>query len=235
MKNNSNNLLHQKVSAKKYFPSHVAEVGVWHPSTSNIYLYIHENIKTTLVEPDPESVKLIKSAFSKNNNVSLHEVAICDFNGEVDLYKRESSTFVSLLPSSPALVNDNMDLDNTDKFTAKALLFSEIDDGSIDLISIDTEGSEWFVIKHMKSRPTVISVETHGGIYINPYINELNNWMQKNNYILWYKDKSDSVFVLKDSIPITFTDKLNLIAMNILINLKYVKKKFSINRKKFLK
>lgn len=235
MNKNCNSLLYQKVSSKNFTPKHVAEVGVWHPDTSNVYLYIQDGIRTTLVEPDPESIKLIKSAFAKDSNVTLHEVALCDFNGEVELYKRQSSTFVSLLPSSPAMVNDNADLDNTEKFTAAATLFNTIDDGTIDLLSIDTEGSEWFVIKNMVSRPSVISIETHGGIYINPYLNELLNWMSDNGYTIWYKDKSDSVFVLRGTIPIQLTDTINLRLTNFKIALKSAKKRISISRKKLFK
>ena len=156
--NNYNTLLYNKVSSKNFFPKHVSEIGVWHPNTSNVYLYINDGVRTTLVEPDPESIELIKHKFKDASNVTLHEAAICDFNGEVELYKRESSTFLTTLPGSPALSNDNVDLDETDKFTAKAMLFSEIDDGTIDLISIDIEGGEWFVNKNMKSRPAVVTI-----------------------------------------------------------------------------
>ena len=130
------------------------------------------------------------------------------------------------------MINDDFDLQQTKKFTADAKLFSEIDDGTIDLISIDTEGSEWFVIKNMKSRPTVISIETHGGMYVNPYLGDLLNWMLENDYILWYKDGSDSVFVLRNTIPILFFDKINLIKSNLLIILKSKKKRLSKNIKK---
>jgi len=231
MAKNCNNLLYHKVSEKNIKPRHVAEVGVWHPETSNIFQFIKENIQTTLVEPDPESIKLIKSEFGNNKAVSLYEVALCDFNGKVELFKRESSTFICNLSSSPALVNDNADLTNTDRFTAEAKLFNEIDDGSIDLISIDTEGSEWFVIKHMISRPTIISIETHGGMYVNPYLKELLHWMQENSYILWYKDKSDSVFVIKETITVSLLDKINLILINIFITFKANKKKLSQYKK----
>lgn len=224
MKKIHNNVLYQKTTAKGFTPSHVVEVGVWHPDTSNVYQYILDGKRTTLIEPDPDSIELIKSEFGDKENVTLYEVALCDFNGEVELYQRGSSTFVGALSSSPALVNDNCDVEQTDKFTAKAKLFGEIDDGTIDLISIDTEGSEWFVIKNMTSRPKVISIETHGGMYVNPYIDELLNWMDTNDYILWYKDKSDSVFVLKNMIPVSFRDKACLIKVNLLIFLRSSKK-----------
>lgn len=235
MSDSCNNELYEKVTSKNFHPKHVAEVGVWHPETSNIYLFIQDGIKASLFEPDPESITLIKNCFKDKNNVTLHETAICDFNGDVKLYKRASSTFVSLLTSSPAIVNDIADLDTTETFTAKARVFNEIDDGGIDLISIDTEGSEWFVIKNMISRPAVISIETHGGAYINPYIDELISWMKENGYAIWYKDKSDSVYVRRDIISPSLSEKISLFFMDIAIQLKALKKRLSIIRKKHLK
>ncbi len=216
MTENSNIKFYKTINRKKFTPKYVAEVGVWHPKTSNIYSYIQDGIKTMLVEPDPKSIELIKSKFNKPN-VTLHEVAICDFDGEVELCQRESSTFVSNLKSSPALVNDNCNIEQSEKFVATAIKFSKIDNNKIDLISIDTEGSEWFVIKNMLSRPVVISIETHGGMYINPYIKEIKQWMKDNNYSLLYKDKSDSIYVLNNKIKITVFDRINLVKQQLFI------------------
>ena len=226
-KENCNIKFYKAVKERGFNPKVVAEVGVWHPNTSNIYSFIEDGIKSILIEPDPKSIKLIKEKWNNTPNVTLHEVALCDFDGEIQLCQRESSTFVSSLPNSPALANDNCSIDESENFIAKAVKFSNIDDGTIDLISIDTEGSEWFVIKNMISRPTVISIETHGGVYVNPYINELRQWLGDNNYILWFKDKSDSIYVLKDKINLTFFDKINLTKSNIFIKLKVIKKRIS--------
>ena len=225
MDENCNIKFYEKVKGRGFSPTYVAEVGVWHPNTSNVYSYIQSGTKTMLVEPDPKSILLIKKKWGEKSNVQLHEAAICDFNGEIELCQRDSSTFVSSLPSSPALVNDNCNIQESESFMAKALKFSEIDDGTIELISIDTEGSEWFVIKNMISRPVIISIETHGGIYVNPYIKELKAWMQDNSYELWFKDKSDSVYVLKSKNTITLLDRLYLFGMNLLITLKVTRKK----------
>ncbi len=231
MTHNINDYLYLRVKRKGFKPSHVAEIGVWHPDTSNLYQYIQDGLRATLIEPDPDSIKLIKSKFGHMRNVTLHEVAICDFDGMVELYKRGSSTFVSILPSSPAMVNDNFDMQTADKFTAEARLFSAIDDGTIDLLSIDTEGSEWFVVKNMKSRPTIISLETHGGMYVNPYIEHLLNWLKENNYVLWYKDKSDSVYVLQNVISVSVMDRINIVKSELIIIFKSIKKKWSISLK----
>lgn len=125
MKENCNDLLYKKVNKKGVALSHVAEVGVWHPNTSNILNYITDGLKTTLVEPDPYSINLIKEKFN-NSAVTLHEVAVCDFDGEVELCKRASSTFVSTLPSSPAIANDGCTVSDSEKFTAKAIKFDEL-------------------------------------------------------------------------------------------------------------
>ena len=227
MMKNSHSLLYRRVKAKGFRPSHVAEIGVWYPHTSNIYQYIQDGVKATLVEPDPDSIDLIKTEFSGNDNVTLYEVAVCDFNGKVELCKRESSTFVSTLSLSPALVNDDCVIEQADKFMAEAKLFSEIDDGTIDLLSVDTEGSEWFVIKNMKSRPAVISLETHGGMYVNPYLDKLQEWMDENNYLLLYKDMSDSVFVLRGTISVSVINRIGLLRSNLVIAFKSKKKKLS--------
>lgn len=229
-----NNLLYKKVEAKGFKPQHVAEVGVWHPNTSNIYPFIKKGVLTTLVEPDPESIKLIKEEFVSDKNVKLYELALCDFNGEVELCKRESSTFITNLPNSPALTNDDCNIEQTEKFIAKASLFGEIDDGTIDLISIDTEGSEWYVIKNMKSKPKVISIETHGGMYVNPYLKELLNWMDEHNYALWYKDKSDSVFVLKTAFPLLLIDKVQVLKSDFIIMFKARKKRLGKSIKQLI-
>ena len=227
MKENVNPNLYLKVRKKGFQPSHVAEIGVWHPNTSNVYQFTEDGIRTTLVEPDPASIILIKSKYQNKSNVSLHEAAICDFNGEVELIKRESSSFISTLPNSPALANDEFNIQKTDKIKVKARLFSDFDDGTIDLIAIDTEGSEWFVLKNMISRPIIISIETHGGKYINPYVEHILNWVNENNYQLWYKDRSDSVFVLKDRIQVTFLERINIIKSNFLIKFLSFKKRLS--------
>jgi FkbM family methyltransferase len=226
-KENCNVKFYKTVKQRGFNPKVVAEIGVWHPHTSNVYSFIEDGIKTILVEPDPKSIELIKEKWNNKKNVILHEVALCDFNGEIQLCQRESSTFISNLPNSPALANDNCNIKESESFIAKAVKFSDIDDGTIDLISIDTEGSEWFVIKNMISRPAIISIETHGGVYVNPYIKELKKWMNNNNYVLWFKDKSDSTYVLKDKLTLTIVDKIGLFISELLIALKAIKKRVS--------
>jgi len=126
------------------------------------------------------------------------------------------------------LVNDKCNKEKTEKFSVKAILFSEIDKGSFDLISIDIEGAEWFVIKHLVSRPNVISVETHGKYYTNPYLYEIKSWMKTNNYEEWYKDESDTVFVKKGTFTISIVERIQLFLKSLKILLVKMKKPFKV-------
>ena len=209
------NKLTKKLKEKDYEPYHICEVGVWHPKTSNIKYYIEKDIKTLLIEPDSESIALIKKEWGCKKNLILKTFACTDFEGTIDLHKAGSSSFISSCNNSPAIVNDSFDIKSNISTKVDAKKFSSEDPGDIDLISIDTEGSEWFVIKNMLSRPNIISIETHGGYYINPYINEIKQWMTEYNYILWFKDNSDSVYIKKGVIEVKFNEILFLIVKNI--------------------
>ncbi|MCB9914586.1 MAG: FkbM family methyltransferase [Planctomycetes bacterium] len=204
------NTLYRRLHAKGFAPAHVAEVGVYVPETSNVYDYIQAGVRTTLAEPDPSSIARLERAFGDKPCVTLHKVAVYDFNGPLKLAQREASTFVSELPASPAIVNDGYRVSEDDCFEVQAVTFDRIDDGSIELLSVDTEGSEWFVLKHMTSRPGVIAIETHGAAYLNPHLAEIEAWMAANGYRGFYKDKSDTVYVHKDAVRLTFAERVAL-------------------------
>lgn len=199
-----------KLNNKNYIPKDICEIGVYLPEESNILEFINQGIPTTLVEADPNYINKIKSYFKDIKNLTVIQAAVFDFNGIIELCRRDSSTFISQLEASPALTNDNCNKEETEKFIAKSITFNEIDRGNFDLVSIDIEGAEWFVLKHMVSRPNVISIETHGKYYTNPNINNIVDWMYKNNYQKWYKDGSDTVYIKNGTFKISTLEKLQL-------------------------
>lgn len=212
------------MEARGFAPAHVAEVGVYKPEASNVYGYIASGVRCTLVEADPRTAALIRERFAGFQNVTLHEVALCDHNGTVELIRREASTFIRALPGSPALVNDRYMIDGKDAFIAEAKTFDRIDDGTIDLLSIDIEGGEWFVIKHMRSRPAVLSIETHGAAYVNPFLGEILAWTSTNGYRPLYKTRTDTVFVT-NRIPVSYSDRLRLGAAELFLRFRRFRKK----------
>ncbi|MCK5642727.1 MAG: FkbM family methyltransferase [Gammaproteobacteria bacterium] len=217
-------ILYFKLKQKNIQFKHVAEVGVYLPETSNIAAFAKDGIKSTFVEPDPSSLKASKEYFKGMDNVKIYPVAVFDKSGSVELVQRKASTYLKILDASPAAINDEYILDEKDTFIVDAVTFNEIDDGSIDLLSIDIEGGEWFVIKHMISRPLVLSIETHGAIYTNPYIDEIRNWISKNEYIVWYKDGSDTVYVKSGLFKVTFSDNFKIFLSDIKITYKKYRK-----------
>ena len=222
-------VLFLKLKKKNLQFKHVAEVGVYLPENSNISAFAKEGIKATFIEPDPNSIEITKKYFKGMNNVTIHPIAIFDKSGSVELVQRKASTYLKMLNASPAIINDEYITNEKDIFTVDAVTFDEIDDGSIDLLSIDIEGGEWFVIKHMVSRPLILSIETHGAMYTNPYLDEIKKWMIENNYIIWYMDSSDTVYVKAGLFNISVLDKLKIIIAK--IRLAYKKNRKAIKRK----
>ena len=218
--------LYKKVISKKIAIHHVCEVGVFLPEMSNILDFIvKDRVRTTLVEPDTRSIAAIREFFRDYNNVKLLPYAVYEYHGVLELVQRNASTFVSTLPYSPAQINDNYAIRQEDTFTVECRKFDELDDGSIDLLSVDTEGSEWYVLKYIKSRPLVISVETHGKSYVNPFFKEITGWMAANGYERWWMDKTDTVYYKKGAFRVGGGERLRLAVMDTYVKFRRARKK----------
>lgn len=218
--------IYKKVRSKNITIRHVCEVGVFSPEISNILDFIvKDRIRTTLVEPDPKSIEAIRRYFRDYANVQLLPYAVYDHNGELNLVQRAASTFVSDLPYSPAQVNDNYHIRQEDMFTVPCRTFDGLDDGTIDLLSVDTEGSEWYVLKYLRSRPMVISLETHGKSYVNPFLDNILEWMAANGYERWFLDRTDTVYYRKGAFEITGAEKFDLASMDTFVKFRRFRKK----------
>ena len=200
------------------------------PTVSNIGDFIKDGIPATLVEADPDIAVEIVDYFN-GYDITVHPFAMWDYSGTLQLSKAAASTFVSALSSSPALENDGFQVKEETTFDVPCKRFSDIDTGNFDLLSIDIEGSEWYVLKYMISRPNVISVETHGKFYVNPFIKEIVQWMQANDYVIWYKDRSDSVYIKRGFFKITAYDTIALVLKNAWLDLRRQKRHFKRSKK----
>jgi len=220
--------LYRKVIEKNIDIRHVCEVGVFLPEMSNILDFIlKDRLRTTLVEPDNRSIAAIRDFFRDYPNVTLLPYAVYEYHGTLELVQRNASTFVSTLPYSPAQVNDNYDIRQEDTFTVECRKFDELDNGSIDLLSVDTEGSEWYVIKNLVSRPKVISVEMQGKSYVNPFFKEISAWMEKEGYEKWYMNKTDIVYYQQGALSITAGERLQLSLMDAYVRFRRARKRFT--------
>lgn len=181
---------------------HVAEVGVYYPETSNVLGFIEDGTRADLFEADPLCVEKVRERFAGSANVQVHPFAIYHTAGTVTLYRTHASTFVEGV-QSPALRNDGYQPTPEDAFQAEARIFSDFDDGTIDLLSVDVEGCEWFVLQHLRSRPKIMSLETQWRRYRNEHLGEIERWMRENGYRVWYREGSDTVYI-HASIPTGF-------------------------------
>lgn len=183
-------------------PKVICEVGVFNSNCIHSLGLMNSDTKMILVEPNPKCFSEIHKKFSNDGRFVLHQKAISDIVGKIKLYNRpekngeDASGFIEGLASCPAIVNDGYQIDESHALLVDTILMSDIDNGDIDVLCVDTEGAEWLVIKNLISRPKVITLETHGIRYTNPYITEINQWMIKNGYKPVGRDKSDTVFKL---------------------------------------
>jgi hypothetical protein len=85
------------------------------------------------------------------------------------------------------------------KRRVRAIRFAdEIDAKDIDILAVDTEGAEWFVVGQMqKARPRLIRVETHFSHtgYRNPYWSEITDRLASLGYTPAVQDVSDTLFI----------------------------------------
>jgi FkbM family methyltransferase len=183
------------------------EVGVyfWDENGKNYCRFseqANDNKQIILVEPLSKCIENINLHIKDKNNVVLYPYAISNKSGFTTIYDQGAGTFIEEVRGKTPydIFWSHNELNN--KYTVKTITFDEIDPENIDVLFIDTEGGEYFVLQFLKSRPKIIAIETHysehNNHYINPYIKEIREWMENNNYEIWYTDESDSFFINKN-------------------------------------
>ena len=188
-------------------PEIICEVGSGPLKLSKATRYANSGVNLWIFDPIKSFTDEIEN-FADNvgdSKIKVYNCAIYDYDGTVKIYDHlEASCIDGVI--GPSFINEDMKLDYINAKANKGLIdvpcfkFSKFDNGRIDAIWIDVEGGEWFVLKHMMSRPFFISIETHqeGGGYINPFSSEINGWMLKNGYAQLRKTASDTHFIRED-------------------------------------
>lgn len=69
---------------------------------------------------------------------------------------------------------------NWPRVQVKAAPFSSVDRGDINLLILDMEGSEWFALQDLISRPEAIMIEMQKQ---NPFRPEITEWFKRNGYV----------------------------------------------------
>lgn len=182
-----------------FIPQHVCEIGTHIPDNLHCKDLLNTTTKFSLIDANPECINQLKSIYGHFRNIDIINSAIGDYCGKINLYNRwntpDASAFIEGLPYSPSIINDGYSQKDHDIIVCDCITFDKIDTGDIDILFVDIEGAEWLVLKHMISRPKIISIETHGQKYINPFMDDINTWMENNKYTVISKDFSDTFYM----------------------------------------
>ncbi|HVA27966.1 MAG TPA: FkbM family methyltransferase [Candidatus Baltobacteraceae bacterium] len=175
-----------------------AEVGVLKYQYSAIREFADAGTPCDFYEAVPAFCDEIEVALKSRANARLFRFALSDTNGNLDLYIAgggDASTYAANQTTSPALVNDNFVPSDDARVTVECRDFHEVDPGDYDVVTIDVEGGEWPIVRRMKSRPTILALETHYRRYKNPHLAEIFAWCHENGYVIWYLTRSDTIFL----------------------------------------
>jgi len=162
----------------------IFEIGVGNPSICRTANEL--NNECYLFEANPYLYKQLIEVYGNRSNFHIYNIAIADYDGEIEFLCNGDSSFIGNV-KSPASRGPKEYLDSFEKIKVPCKTISNFEnDTPIDVLLLDMEGSEWFVLKHLKDRPKLIVIEMQNNdkTYKNPFYNEILNWMQSNRYLL---------------------------------------------------
>lgn len=174
------------------------EIGVNTPEHSKALKKATDIDKVILIEANPHCYQRLVKATSGKSNVSCYNVAIVDSNETESKLKVSSkyaqTGYIHYLPSSPH--KNRHEKEPKKEIKVKACRFTEFTRFKPDVLYLDIEGAEWFVIKYLRHLPQVIQIEMYGSKsgYVNPYYKNIMIELIKLGYILTDIKHSDYVF-----------------------------------------
>ena len=197
----------------KFTPKKIIEIGVGTTDGVQSLEFLLNGAEGILFEPHPSFYKELEVDLSRYPNIQVLNKGIYKESGIQKFYDKWACTFIgNMYEHSGAKIQDNYTMDEKDSFFCAVDTIDNYDNGDIDLLCMDCESCEWFVLEKLKSRPTVIQIETHS-VYSNyhPFnIKEIENWFKTNDYEVIANNESDCVYVKSE-----YLLKLGKIELNI--------------------
>lgn len=180
-------------------PKVIFEIGVGNPYICRTIPFMGSDVSLELFEPNPATFAALKHQFGGRPNVKIHNVAIFDRDGEIDFADDGDSSFVAEV-RSPTVNNAPTEYtESRARLKVPCRKLSNYDYGQIDVALIDTEGSEWRIIKDMVSRPKLLVLETHDQAkYQTPDLDKIREWMRTNGYREVRREVTDTWFLRND-------------------------------------
>jgi len=174
----------------------LVEVGTGPLSMCFLHLlWDRSDIELYGFEPHPGYFAEVRAAAGDRTNVHLFNVAIGDEPGKLKLYDEGTSSSLAGV-SSPFAQHRKEDPEAKPYHMVDVKRVSDFDTGDWDILRVDTEGAEWFCLKHLVSRPREIVVEIYNDLatYINPHLWEIQDWARREGYRLTSIQDSDFIY-----------------------------------------
>lgn len=179
----------------------VMEIGVGPANKTRIADFMGLGCECVMVEALPRFASELERCYGSKPNVGVLHCAIGDKNETIKLHDRGEGSWIVNLPSSPDIQMKGVEVDPLMCHEVYSVTLDRIDDGEIDVLLIDTEGAEYYALKHMISRPRIIVLETHyngnGMTYCNHFMPEIKCWMAANGYAEIARETSDTLYIKK--------------------------------------
>jgi FkbM family methyltransferase len=200
-------------------PQIIYEVGVGGLNLARSSGYFNmPGVEVYLFDPIKRYVDEINQHIQqiKCKNAQIIQCCLYDYDGKIEIWNNGEAPMIKGLDGPNIKNNDPKTLeqylisakgynkDNQGKtereesISVDCFKISKFDKGNIDILMVDTEGSEWFILKHMISRPMFIFIEMSTEGYTNPHIDEITEWLNKNNYIKYGQLAADWLLIRKD-------------------------------------
>lgn len=148
--------------------------------------------KAIFVEPDP---KMAATARVNYPWATVHQVAIAEDFGAANLRNLKGASYITGLPWAPAHDYIPARAKRAAKTRVATVPFHTLDDGRIDAINLDCEGSEWFVLSRMFSRPKFLQIELYPR---HAHRAQILDWLAANGYTelrRWGHDLANIIFI----------------------------------------
>ncbi|TSA41000.1 MAG: FkbM family methyltransferase [Verrucomicrobiales bacterium] len=185
-------------------PRNVCEIGGNSPDKCSLISFIEDQVPAILVEPLPWLAEQLRKAYPQ---AWVIEGVIGNVNGTVKLFDRGEGSWIDGVPSGAAPdEHPNHSAMKREEFApqfvreVQSYTIDAIDTGIIDILCVDIEGAEWYVIEKLVSRPFMVRVETHFSHsgYRNPFYDEIFNHMKNLGYSMIVQDVSDTLWMRRN-------------------------------------
>lgn len=162
-----------------------------------------------LIDVREEVCHSLQYAFGHFSNVEIYNIGVSDINETKTMVLKEDSTYEKGV-ESPHVQNFSNTESTDATWQVDCVTFDKLDPGNIGVLAADVEGNEYHIIKAMKSRPIIIGLELatlectdtsitkNKNCYINPYIDEISQWMNENHYMPLNFSQGDVTFIRID-------------------------------------